>query len=174
MIHQIIHPRLHSLGRTKIDAIRLTHIFDLLPGARQADNARVELGEVALQHGRGVAGGIAGDEDGEEWGFLGRGRVGIGEGEAGDGVGGLGGDKGEGLWLVGGEGLAVGWVGLGWFGSALEEVGVGKLRRELAAGRRKGTETEQSHPRHFIQLLRADIRTMREAEVNLCTHNSPH
>ena len=31
MIHQIIHPRLHSLRRTKIHSILLTNVFDLLP-----------------------------------------------------------------------------------------------------------------------------------------------
>ena len=37
-------------------------MLDLLPGARQALEGRVEFGEVLAQDGGGVASGIAGDE----------------------------------------------------------------------------------------------------------------
>jgi hypothetical protein len=82
MIHQIIRPRRRPLGRTEINTVFLAHVFDLLPGAREADDGGVEFGEVAVQHGGGVARGVAGYEDGEEggsWGgggWLGRGRAG--------------------------------------------------------------------------------------------------
>jgi len=68
MIDQVILPLLRALGRREIHAIFLTHVFDLFPGAGEADDAGVEFGEVGFEHGGGVAGGVAGDKDGEEGG----------------------------------------------------------------------------------------------------------
>jgi len=64
MIHQIIHPRLYPGRRAEIDPILLAHIFHLLPRPRQAHNPQVKLAQVVLQHGGGVAGGVARDEEG--------------------------------------------------------------------------------------------------------------
>ena len=81
MVDQVVHPRLDALGCAEVHAVHLAHGFDLLPRARQADQAGVEFLQVGLQHRGRVAGGVAGDEDGEE------GRVG--------GVGGWDGDGDE-------------------------------------------------------------------------------
>lgn len=68
MIHEIVRPRRRPLGRTEVNAVFLAHVLDLLPAAGEADDGGVELGEVAVQHGGGVARGVAGYEDGEEGG----------------------------------------------------------------------------------------------------------
>lgn len=93
MIHQIIRPRRRPLGRTEINAVFLAHVFDLLPAAREADDGGVELGEVAVQHGGGVARRVAGYEDGEEEGSW---RGGGGSGWWGGGSGRDGGGGGGG------------------------------------------------------------------------------
>jgi len=64
MIDQIILAFLDSLWRTKIHSILLTNVFDLFPGAREADYCRVEFGEVGLKDAGGVAGRVAGYEEG--------------------------------------------------------------------------------------------------------------
>jgi hypothetical protein len=66
MIYQIILSLLDALGRTKIHAIFLTDVFDLVPGPCQTYERGMEFREVGVKNRRGVAGGIAGDEDGEE------------------------------------------------------------------------------------------------------------
>lgn len=74
VIDQVILPGLDPLRRAEIDPVLLAHVLDLLPTARDADDARVELGEVVFQHQRGVAGRVAGDEEGQHGGgALGRG-----------------------------------------------------------------------------------------------------
>lgn len=62
MIDKIILARFDAFGGTEIDAVGSTHVFDLLPGARQADEGGVEFREVFFEDGGGVAGGVAGYE----------------------------------------------------------------------------------------------------------------
>lgn len=66
MIDQVILALLHTLGGREIDPVFLAHVFDLLPCAREADEARMEFRQVGSEHGGSVAGGIAGYEDREE------------------------------------------------------------------------------------------------------------
>ena len=63
MIHQIIHPRLHTLRRTEIHPVYLTHILDLLPCPRQAYKTRMELRQIMLQNSRRVSGRVTSDKD---------------------------------------------------------------------------------------------------------------
>jgi len=121
MIHQIIRPRRRPLRRTEINTVSLAHVFDLLPGAREADDGGVEFGEVAVQHGGGVARGVAGYEDGEEGGS---------------------------------------WDGGGWLGRGRSDG-----RRGGGGGGGRGDEID--HPRHLIEFFGADIRAVREPEINL-------
>ena len=77
MVHQIILSGLHPVRRTEVNTVLLTHIPNLLPRPRQPNDPRVELLEIALQHYRGVARRVAGDEE-REHGLPGKGRrVGI-------------------------------------------------------------------------------------------------
>lgn len=62
MIDEIILARFDAFGGTEIDAVGSTHVFDLLPGARQADKGGVEFREVFFEDGGGVAGRVAGYE----------------------------------------------------------------------------------------------------------------
>ena len=64
VIHQVIHPGLRPFGRAEIDPVLLAHVLDLLPRARQAQDAWVEFCEVGFQDGGRVARGIAGYEEG--------------------------------------------------------------------------------------------------------------
>ena len=66
MIHQIILPRLHILGRAKVHPVLLAHMLHLLVRPGQPGNARMELLEIIAQDVGGITGGIAGDEHGKE------------------------------------------------------------------------------------------------------------
>ena len=66
MIHQIIHPRFHPFRRTEINPILLTHVLNLLPRPRQPYYPGMELLQIALQHRRGIARWVAGDEERKE------------------------------------------------------------------------------------------------------------
>jgi hypothetical protein len=68
VVDEVVLARLHALRRREIHAICLAHIFDLLPGPREADQIGVELGKVRAQHGRCVAGRVACYEDGHHRG----------------------------------------------------------------------------------------------------------
>ena len=54
---------LQILRRGEVDPVDLACVFDLLPGARQALDLGVELGQVGFEDGGRVAGGIDGDEE---------------------------------------------------------------------------------------------------------------
>ena len=101
VVHQIILSLLHPLRRAEVYPIRLAHTLDLLPTPRQANQVGMELLQVFLEHGRGVARRVAGDEHGHH------------------------------------------------------------LRHVL--GRRLH---QINHPRHLIQLLRADVRTVAEPKIH--------
>lgn len=66
MINQIILAGLDTRRRTKVDPIRLARILDLVVLARQADEVRMELCEIVLEHFGRVARGIACDHEGEQ------------------------------------------------------------------------------------------------------------
>jgi len=66
VVDEVILAWLDTLRGGEVHAVLLAHLLDLLPGARQADDVRVELGQVGSQDGRGVAGRVAGYEDGKE------------------------------------------------------------------------------------------------------------
>lgn len=70
MVHQIVHARLDALRRAEVDSVLLAHFFNLLVVAREAYEARVEFREVGAQDVGGVAGWVAGDEEGEEVGAV--------------------------------------------------------------------------------------------------------
>ena len=63
MIHQIIHPRLHTFRCTEIYPIFLTYILDLLPCPRQTYKTWMKFGEIMLQDSRCVSGRVTTDED---------------------------------------------------------------------------------------------------------------
>lgn len=46
VVDEVVLAWLHAFRRREIHAIRLTHVFDLLPGPRKADEVGVELGKV--------------------------------------------------------------------------------------------------------------------------------
>lgn len=68
MIDQIIHTLLDALRRAEIHSVFLTHVLDIFPRAREADEIGVEFGEIFFEDGGRVTRGVAGDEDGEELG----------------------------------------------------------------------------------------------------------
>jgi hypothetical protein len=65
MVDQVILPRLHCRWRAKVHAVLLARLLDVLVGACQAQDGRVELGKVLLQDFGGVARGVAGDHEGD-------------------------------------------------------------------------------------------------------------
>ena len=67
MINQVILALLDARRRTEIYSVFLAYVFDLFPRPGQPDDRGVEFGEVGREHGGGVAGGVAGYEDWEEW-----------------------------------------------------------------------------------------------------------
>ena len=71
VIDQVILSHLRIRRRAEVHPILLAYILDLIPRARQAHEAGVEFFQVGAQHGRGVPGGIAGDEEGEQGSALG-------------------------------------------------------------------------------------------------------
>lgn len=84
MIDQVILALLDILGRGEVHAVFLADVLDLVPGAGEAYDRRVELGQVFGEHAGRVARWVAGDEDGEErWEG---GGLGIGGGEERRGV----------------------------------------------------------------------------------------
>lgn len=66
VINQVVLARLDVLGGAEVHAIRFTCILDLLVGACQADEVRMELCQVFLEHLGVVACRIACDHDGED------------------------------------------------------------------------------------------------------------
>lgn len=66
MIDQVILSLLHILRRTEIHSILLTDIFNLFPRTGQADDGRVELGEVFREDAWCVPRGVAGYEEREK------------------------------------------------------------------------------------------------------------
>ncbi len=67
MIHQIILALLHAFRRTKVHSILFTYILYLFPSPCEADDRRVEFGEVGLQDTRGVSCRVASYEEREQW-----------------------------------------------------------------------------------------------------------
>lgn len=104
VVDEVVLAGLDVLGGAEVDAVRLADGLDLVVRARQAHEARVELGEVRLQHPGVVARRVARDEDRHH------------------------------------------------------------APRVLRLHR-------VEHPRHLVQLLRADVRAVREAEVDLYFNN---
>lgn len=66
VIHQIVFARLHISGRAKVHAVLTADVLDLVIGAGQADDARVEFLQVCAQHLGCITSGIAGDENWHE------------------------------------------------------------------------------------------------------------
>ncbi len=115
VIHQVIHPWLHTLRRTKVHPIFLTHIPDLFPCSRQAHKTWMKFCQIMLQNSRCVSGRITSDEEGQKRSFAGR------------------------------------WID--------EGVGADAVLR--------GGGDEIDHVGHLVKLIRADVWTVGEAEVNL-------
>lgn len=64
VVDQIVFAGCDILWRAEIHTVRFTHLFHLLVGSREADDIRMELGEVFFEHLRSISSGIAGDEYG--------------------------------------------------------------------------------------------------------------
>lgn len=105
MVDEVVLAGLNVARRAEVDAVALAHVADLLVGARQPDEARVELGQVRLEDLGVVARRVARDED----------------------------------------------------------------RRQRVGGLRLH---QVEHARHLVELFRADVRAVREAEVDLS--QKPH
>lgn len=66
MVDEVVLAGLDALRRGEIDAISLANCLDLFPSTGEADESRVKLGKISLEHGRCVARRITGDEDGSQ------------------------------------------------------------------------------------------------------------